>query len=591
MQNLRDFCALSRRQFLCVGGVLGALPGALAERASRVVRPSARIEGSMVADFERCQPSSAISPLRKKGAWRLIPFQAEGVQGNMLSATQHTAPPTVRYPLNRSGWHAIYLGIYNPELAESDFLLRLKLSGDRHFVKIGSETGPDTHHLEEIFWKKADLTGQDLLIATQSAGLSRFAQLAFLRVVSLTASQVESYRDSLPRPETRLLVAQNDGHGSFYSYAPQTAADLEEQLEVFRDTDFRALYWATGSHGPGLVHFPSRVGSPFGQHLDDYGRRGDKLYAESLKNFLERGVDPLRVVIEYVHSLGMEIHITQRLTMAIWPPLDDLMVPFFVQHPEWTCRDRQNNPIIRMSLAYPQVRKWFLDQYSEMAGYGIEGIGIQFNRRPPMVLFEDPVVRDFKEQYRGLDPRDLRDDDPRLLKHWARYVTQFFRELRQSLDRFQRPDGGRLSITVNVLGDETKCRAGGLDPETWIREELVDYLIPYQSSTENTWSPTVDTAYFSSLTRGSRCQFICDIMPRRMPGRAYAVQALKAYQGGAHQLAFWDTNSRDLRRTEWDTIRQLGHRDRLSRLAVEAIEPRAVPLNTIFGYSIQRRYM
>ena len=591
MRHLRDLYALSRRQFLRVGSVLGALSGGLAESASGALPAAEPIAGSMLADFERCQPSDALSRSRKKGSWRLIPFQAEGVEGNMLSATQHSDPPAIRYPLDRKGWHAIYLGIYNPELAESDFLLRVKLSGDRHFVKLGSEAGPATHHLEEIFWKRADLTGQDLHIATQSAGLPHFAQLAFVRVEPLAASQVDDYRDSLPRPETRLLAAENDGHGGFYSYAPRTATDLEEQLEMFRDTDFRALYWATGSHGPSLVHFPTRVGYPFGQHLDDYGRSGDKLYAESLKSFLDRGINPLRVVIDYVHSMEMEIHLTQRLTMGIWPPLDDLMIPFFVQHPEWTCRDRQGNPIIRMSLAYPEVRKWFLDQYSELAGYGIEGIGVQFNRRPPMVLFEDPVIRDFKERNAGLDPRDLRDDDPRLLKHWAGYVTQFFRELRHSLDRFQRPDGGRLNITVNVLGDESKCRAGGLDPETWVREELVDYLIAYQSSRQNTWAPTVDTEYFSSLTRGSRCQFICDVMPRYMPGSAYATHARKAYGRGAHRLAFWDTNSRDLRRTEWDTIRQLGHRDRLSRLALEAIEPRTVPLKTIFGYSIERRYM
>lgn len=591
MRYLRDFHAFSRRQFLRIGGSLAALSGALTGKASEAAQPAARIEGSLIADFEHCQPSSGLSSQRKKGSWRLIPFEAKGIQGHMLSATPNTAPPTLRYSLNRTGWHAVYLGIYNSELAEARFLLRLKLSQERHFTKIGSEADPDSHHLQEIFWKNVDLTGQDLLIATQPQGLAYYAQLAFLRLVPLTEAQVEDYRDSLPRPETRLLVAQNDGHGPFYGYAPKTVSDLEEQLEMFRDTDFRALYWATGSHGPGLVHFPSRVSASFGQHLDDYGRQGDRLYAESLKNFLKQEIDPLRVVIDYVHSLGMEIHVTQRLTMAIWPPLDDLTVPFFSQHPEWACRDRQGNPIIRMSLAYPEVRQWFLDQYAELAGYGIEGIGVQFNRRPPMVLFEDPVVRDFKVQHGGLDPRDLSESDLRLLKHWAAYITRFFRELRQSLDRFQRPDGGRLSITVNVLGNERKCRAGGLDPETWVREELVDNLIPYHSSGENPWTPAVDVDYFSSITRGSRCRFIYDVMPRYIPGSAYAVQALKAYQGGAHGLAFWDTNSRDLRRTEWDTIRQLGHRDRLPRLAAEALKPRAIPLKTVFGYSVERRYM
>lgn len=340
-----------------------------------------------------------------------------------------------------------------------------------------------------------------------------------------------------------------------------------------------------------MANYPSKVSAPFGQAVDDYGRLGDRLYAQSLKALLKSGIDPLRVVIDYVHSLGLEIHITQRLTMAVWPPMDDLMVPFFVQHPEWRCRDRHGVSVIRMSLAYREVRQWFLDQYAELARYGIEGIGVQLNRRPPLVLFEEPVIRDFRAKYPSLDPRDLSDTDPRLLDHWAQYVTQFFRELRQRMDQFKRPDGGRLTITVNVLGDEAKCRAGGMDPKTWIQEGLVDMLIPYENAGNATWFPVTDLDYFTGLTRGTKCRLVYDIMPRSMPGNAYALQALQAYKAGAVELAFWDTNGRDLRLSEWDTIRQLGHRSELTRLAAGAIQARFVRLKSIFGYSLDRRYI
>jgi hypothetical protein len=592
MKTFRGLSDLSRRQFMKISGLLNGLWLTSGRRESTPSYAARRTSGEIyIADLENCEPQAALSRSRQAGSWRLIPFQSENARGNMLSATSRTNPPNLSYSLQRSGWYAIFVGLYDPGVEGEKFLLRLKLSGDRHFTKMQPEGLGGFQHLEEAFWRVADLTGQDLWIAVQPTGLGYFAQLAYLRLVPLSEAEVEDYRQSLPNPETRTLVAQNDGHGNFYGYAPQSAADLEEQLEVFRNTDFGALYWATGSHGAGLVNFPSQVSAHFGQKVDDYGRLGDQLYAQCLRKLLDQGVDPLRVVVDYAHSLGLEIHITQRLTMAIWPPMDDLMVPFFVEHPEWRCRDRDGVSIIRMSLAYPQVREWFLKQYSEVASYGIDGVGVQLNRRPPVVLFEEPVLQEFREKYSGLDPRDLSDTDPRLLSHWAGYVSQFFRELRQQMNRFRRPDGRPLAITVNVLGDESKCRAGGLDPETWIQEGLVDVLIPYDNPGDITWSSSIDTEYFSSITRGTRCRFVHDLMPRSMPGQAYALRAARAYHEGADQLAFWDTNARDLLPSQWDTIRQLGHRDRLPQLIANSARARTIRLKTVFGYSVERRYI
>ena len=68
-----------------------------------------------------------------------------------------------------------------------------------------------------------------------------------------------------------------------------------------------------------------------------------------------------------------------------------------------------------------------------MVGYGVDGVGLLYNRRPPLLEYEPPIVDGFKAEY-GEDPRELPDDDPRWLRYRARTLTQFMHEVRKAMD-------------------------------------------------------------------------------------------------------------------------------------------------------------
>ncbi len=219
-----------------------------------------------------------------------------------------------------------------------------------------------------------------------------------------------------------------------------------------------------------------------------------------------------------------------------------------------------------------------------------------YTRRPPFVLFEPPVVEDFKKAY-GIDPRQLpeparhrRGDPPaadeRLERHWATYVTTFMRELRERLNR-QRPEGPRIEVLANVGYDAAWNRHAALDLETWTREDLVDILCVY---TGGDGSQQVDYDYFQEITRGTRTVFFEDVTPRNMPGSRYARQARKAYAGGAAGLAFWDSGGRIMRKTQWHTVRRLGHRRDLEAMARQPQGYCIHPLQLIDGWSVELRY-
>ncbi|MBU0611706.1 MAG: hypothetical protein KKI08_27765 [Armatimonadetes bacterium] len=61
-----------------------------------------------------------------------------------------------------------------------------------------------------------------------------------------------------------------------------------------------------------------------------------------------------------------------------------------------------------------------------------------------------------------------------------------------------------------------------------------------------------------------------DVYPRYLPGTDYPARAEAYYAAGADGLCFWDTYCRVPRKSEWHTIRQLGHVADLPQLAEEA---------------------
>ena len=565
-------------------------------------------EGILLSDLSHCEPQSAIASKRKQGCWLTVPYETkDDIKGVMLVKGELTDPPDVSLPLGAKGWHAIYLGVHRGTITigppfSDPFALKVKLSDERLFDQVrpsvtdvpamntavaGSGTG-----IEEFFWKASDLNGQGLTISYPRVDLRTMAQLAFVRLVPMNEEEVEEYRHAAGGPDTRVLAAEFDGHsGSSFFDGTRTVDDLLEIYEPLRDTDVGKVFLGTGGTGAGSMFYPTKVGEMYGAGEEAFFTERGRRTVESLRSYVSRGIDPVKVRVEHVQSMGIEVYLGFRMgTMAGAPPSGGEPVPFWRDHPELRCRDREGNSIIRLSMAYPEVRRFYVDLFMELADYGVEGVQLIYTRRAPFVLFEPRVIEDFKKEY-GLDPRELPEDpeglgalfndypgssdyaagleyaqDERLERHWASYMTTFMRELREALDSRRRRDGGRLGVVANVPRNAAHNRAGSLDLETWAQEGLVDILVPPTSSYGVN---VIDYDYFRNVTDGTSCVYYGDIHPRHMPAQDYVQAARQAYGGGAAGLAFWDSDRRIITKSQWNTLRRLGHRDDLDRMALE----------------------
>ena len=298
-----------------------------------------------------------------------------------------------------------------------------------------------------------------------------------------------------------------------------------------------------------------------------------------------KGIDPFRVALRYAHELGLEFHAAYRTTGFHYPVPEDEWTAggLYDKHPEWRMIDRQGRPAPRLSYAYPEVRRVVVSFLKEMAGYPIDGVCILYNRRPPLVGHEPPIVEGFKAKY-SQDPRQLEDKDPRWLSYRATVLTEFMREVREAMNAVAKEQkrSKPLEISAIVMGTEDDNLYYGMDLKAWIDAGLVDTIIPYGfTDVGNLWANPSDIEFFLRITKGTRCKLAPNLMPRQISPEEYRSRAQRLYQAGVENLFFWDTNARYSFTRPWDVLRRLGHRDEIEAWVRAGSPELALPGNKL----------
>jgi hypothetical protein len=512
-------------------------------------------------DLTACSPGAALTSELQHGAWQAVPFElTDGRGGTLLYAGPETQAPPLTLPLHTSGVHRVSVGLWSNWTSST---VRLKLSRDPAFHTITRERA-DNFVIDECVWREVDLTGQSLQIAQQSAGVSQPACLAYV-----VLERVEAPDTSHP---DKPLIAMDDAFSFFHMRRPTTREAIWEELQPYVGTDFTRIFWGTGVGGDQACYLSPTL-PLVGTQQADFPRVGDRHVAESLRTLAEAQIDPLATALEFAHANGLELHVGHRMeAFQMCAPFDAFFTgSAWHAHPEWRCRDKDGSEIARLSYAFPGVRALVLDIFEEiLQRYAIDGINPLFNRGAPFLLYEPPLLDDFRRQT-GLDARELEDRDPRYVAYRASVMTSFMRDLRARCDK---------PISAHVLNSVEENLFYGLDLEAWVREGLVDRLIAYP------WrDKALDVPAFVDLVSGTGVEFFSDVMPRFMSADTYRQRAAELYAAGVDGLCFWDTDQRSPRLTEWTALRRLGHLDDLQH-RTETF--RTVPLRSVGGMRLDK---
>ncbi len=540
-----------------------------------------------LSDMSLCLPKTAFSTDRRKYRWQLIDYEAEGVNGVMLSAGPETDAPDVTYSPNLRGWYAVYVGIWGARLAEGEaHMVKVRLKDDPCFTVFTREK-PSLYTLEEGFWKYIDLTGRDIVIGQQKSGFPTSASLAYIRLVPLNEDEVIKVKKDWADGDAKRLIAANDAFSDFYQKRSTTKEGILEMVEPYRNTDFKKIFWEVG-YGETTL-YGSACGTIIGEGIEDFSRIGDRYAYESIQILKAKGINPLKTAMEHAHSMDLEFHVSQRVEQFCYaPPWETFFsTRFYAAHPELRLVDRDGTEVAGLSYAYPEVRRYYISVLKEAAACGADGAVVIYVRAPPIILYEKPLVDGFKESY-GLDPRAVDERDDRWLRYRAGFITQFMRELRLAMDEVGEGLGRRLETSAITLATGGENLFYGLDIDVWVKERLIDNLIPYPCHADHSFEE-IDMNYYRNVTGGSRCNLYPNVMPRRMPPEEFKKKALSYYDAGADGLFFWDTNARHDTTSIWATVRRLGHIGELKAWIIEGKreeEPRTMKVLKLGGYTM-----
>ena len=393
----------------------------------------------IIADMSLCQPAERLTRTYEKDHWQLTEYETEdGITGIMVSANPDQKCGELTIPLDVEGPHKIYLGVHytkpQPDGWSQYGEFMVKLDKDlgysrvgpenmrKHASKIPSKMGIQNEiyrSLQEAYWKTEELTGQSLKLSQLPYPYNQpehhpTANLSYIRLEALTEEEAEAWQKDLTDDSTKNLgqiwcSAVLTGHtAGTYTYHPTDEQFFKNELQPLLNSDFKLFLFDAlrGSYSC----YKSKIGY--------VGNEADEWQDEWL--------DPLEVFTRLCHENGLKIFASMRM-IGPQHPMNRSPIAHakhYWQMPQFAKKDKEGRPTTGLSIAYPEVRDYWLSLLRETLEYGVDGIQLHLNRSNPFVMYEEPVIEAFKERH-GEDPRDLPESDPRYVQLQCDFTTQF----------------------------------------------------------------------------------------------------------------------------------------------------------------------
>ncbi len=292
--------------------------------------------------------------------------------------------------------------------------------------------------------------------------------------------------------------------------------------------------------------------------------------ADAMRVLMAAGKDPLAMAVDYAHANGLQLWANHRISKNHAPDFRDDYPGgrFLIKHRDKLVRKASGEPHPQtlMSHAYPEIREATLQMLVEQARYGVDGLYIDFRRKPPIVGWESKTIDDFARRY-GCDPRERNWVDCKSLwcDHVCGYATLLLRELRAALEPVERERGRRMPVAVNIgagwrfTSGQPACVAEeGLDPFTWASEGLIDIVIPGR----DLWLQTECLDRYQDGLVATNCEVwgAVGLKTRETHGAdtdpwRYLQAAHDYYSQGTPGVVLWEAHDLPSVAQVWNTIR------------------------------------
>lgn len=274
---------------------------------------------------------------------------------------------------------------------------------------------------------------------------------------------------------------------------PNSEAEMDRLMAMCAHYGFDRVFFRVSVCG--AVCYPTKVMTPALENVfEKYTVEGLDTGCANIPSLhrrmgeVMRLIDPLACCAKYARKHGLRVYawVTVYDSLYYAPPTE-----FFQRHPEftWVSKDGTKHIGGVPCYAYPEVRKYRLEQMKELVGYDIDGILLSDRSHSPWpgrsagggnegargYGFNEPVVEEYVRRY-GKDPRRAEPDsldEIRFVQIKGDFLTQFLREVKA----VTAAAGKKLAVTTDPrIADPVLANWMYVDAETLARERIVDEL-------------------------------------------------------------------------------------------------------------------
>ena len=254
----------------------------------------------------------------------------------------------------------------------------------------------------------------------------------------------------------RLIFYDDARHYHYYVYEPpMSMREATATIDAVAGTGVDTFVWGFGV-GPTVFH-DSRHADVFAAHLDVIPDVASWRAYENTMSLINRGYDPLDVMIDRAHEAGMDFIGSLRLTHSSNPAdvNNAHNWQFKIDHPEWVLKgDDSPNRKNAFNWIYPEVRaERFAIAEETLTRYDVDGLELDLTFDP--YYFEADEVADN-----------------------LHVLTDFIRDLRRSAKESADKRGKSIDIGARVFPTLKANNDAGFDVETWLQEGLLDFVVP-----------------------------------------------------------------------------------------------------------------
>ena len=281
-------------------------------------------------------------------------------------------------------------------------------------------------------------------------------------------------RQAVNRP--RRIIFNNDGNEPVYLCRSVGKDELlGHRTQDLAGTQVDSIFYCTWSSGFSLFTHRTQFGQVF-------NTREGRFTNNLVQAYLDQGVDPLQVMVEFGHQHGTEVFWSMRMNDTHDGSRTDYGPVMFganhlkVQHPEYLIGSATQRPRhgvwSAVDYGLPQVRELAFAFCEEVCrNYDVDGIELDFFRH----AFFFRCSADNKAC--GAAELDA--------------MTGLLRRIRAMTEELGRRRGRPILVAIRVPDSVDYCRFIGLDLEKWLAEGLTDLLIVTGYTQLNPWEYSV----------------------------------------------------------------------------------------------------